>query len=198
MTSFSAAFYSTFIAHSASRDISSKELRWDYVKAIEKADCNEGGFLGLDVGAVGSKMIRHMGSSLLEVNELEDLPWKWRRSKLMWLCKELPALDEFDVITILNAGRKWLRQEDVTYVIVHSIHVDTQKCANTKVKVTSALGGGLVQGVLRKTDIGPIHLDCPSDVGLPLFDNQVSSGLVSWALSYVVCGNPKCLAQSLS
>ncbi|KAK3212042.1 hypothetical protein Dsin_016748 [Dipteronia sinensis] len=58
--------------------------------------------------------------------------------------------------------------------------------------LTSALGGGLVQDVLSKTDIGPIHLDRPSEVGLPLLDNRVSSGLVSWALSYAACGNPKC------
>ncbi|KAK3206061.1 hypothetical protein Dsin_020107 [Dipteronia sinensis] len=40
------------------------------------------------------------------------------RSKLAWLCKELPALKADQVVNILDAARKWLRQEDATYAVV--------------------------------------------------------------------------------
>ena len=74
-------------------------------------------------------MIRHMGAPSLKVKELEELPGEWRRSKLTWLCKELPALacvqcSFYYIFWILDVARKWLRQEDATYVVVHFIRID--------------------------------------------------------------------------
>ncbi|KAK3195680.1 hypothetical protein Dsin_026990 [Dipteronia sinensis] len=59
----------------------------------------------------GSNETRHLGSLSLEVKE------QCRRSKLAWLCKELPALKAYRVVNILDAARKWLRQEDATYIV---------------------------------------------------------------------------------
>ncbi|XP_031392937.1 pentatricopeptide repeat-containing protein At2g15820, chloroplastic [Punica granatum] len=59
----------------------------------------------------------------LEVKELEELPEQWRRAKLAWLCKELPAHKSGTVVRVLNAQRKWLRQEDATYVVVHCLRI---------------------------------------------------------------------------
>ncbi|KAG9457011.1 hypothetical protein H6P81_001519 [Aristolochia fimbriata] len=58
-----------------------------------------------------------------EVKELEELPEQWRRSRLAWLCKELPAHKPATLIRILNGQRKWMRQEDATYVIVHCMRI---------------------------------------------------------------------------
>ncbi|XP_068647746.1 pentatricopeptide repeat-containing protein OTP51, chloroplastic isoform X2 [Aristolochia californica] len=60
---------------------------------------------------------------LYEVKELEELPEQWRRSRLAWLCKELPAHKPATLIRILNGQRKWMRQEDVTYVVVHCMRI---------------------------------------------------------------------------
>ncbi|PRQ27150.1 hypothetical protein RchiOBHm_Chr6g0302241 [Rosa chinensis] len=48
----------------------------------------------------------------LEVHELDELPEQWRRFKLAWLCKELPSHNSGALIRILNAQKKWMRQED--------------------------------------------------------------------------------------
>ncbi|KAK0581339.1 hypothetical protein LWI29_012571 [Acer saccharum] len=117
-SSSAAASHSNFVQHSASEDSSSEEEEWN----------NWYSALWFDLGLAGSEMIRHMGAPSLKVKELEELPGEWRRSKLTWLCKELPALAcvqrRFqNIFRILNATRKWLRQEDATYVVVHFIQI---------------------------------------------------------------------------
>lgn len=63
-----------------------------------------------------------LGKSAVEVKELEELPEQWRRAKLAWLCKELPAHKAGTLVRILNA-QKWLRQEDATYVAFHCMRI---------------------------------------------------------------------------
>ncbi|KAL7600758.1 hypothetical protein Lser_V15G24701 [Lactuca serriola] len=65
---------------------------------------------------------KHLSPSL-DVKELDELPEQWRRSKLAWLCKELPAHKPATLIRILNAQRKWVNQEDMTYVAVHCMRI---------------------------------------------------------------------------
>ncbi|XP_015874239.3 pentatricopeptide repeat-containing protein At2g15820, chloroplastic [Ziziphus jujuba] len=67
--------------------------------------------------------LKHLESPELEVKELEELPEQWRRSKLAWLCKELPAHKPATLVRILNAQKKWVRQEDATYVAVHCMRI---------------------------------------------------------------------------
>ncbi|KVH93256.1 pentatricopeptide repeat-containing protein At2g15820, chloroplastic [Cynara cardunculus var. scolymus] len=62
-------------------------------------------------------------SPSLDVKELDELPEQWRRSKLAWLCKELPSHNPATVIRILNAQRKWVNQEDMTYLAVHCMRI---------------------------------------------------------------------------
>ncbi|KAK0582297.1 hypothetical protein LWI29_023861 [Acer saccharum] len=121
-SSSSAASHSNFVEHSTSEDSSSVEEEWDYWGSREE------GSLWFDLGVAGSEMIRHMGAPSLKVKELEELPGEWRRSKLTRLCKEFPALacvqgSYFDTFRILDEERKWLRQEDATYVVVHFIRI---------------------------------------------------------------------------
>ncbi|CAD6249819.1 unnamed protein product [Miscanthus lutarioriparius] len=59
----------------------------------------------------------------LEVFELEELPEQWRRSRIAWLCKELPAYKHSTFTRILNAQRKWITQDDATYVAVHCLRI---------------------------------------------------------------------------
>ncbi|XP_057965862.1 pentatricopeptide repeat-containing protein At2g15820, chloroplastic [Malania oleifera] len=67
--------------------------------------------------------MKHLESPSLEVKELDELPEQWRRRKLAWLCKELPLHKASTLTRILNAQRKWLRQEDATYVAVHCTRI---------------------------------------------------------------------------
>ncbi|KAL6209714.1 hypothetical protein ACLB2K_020654 [Fragaria x ananassa] len=67
--------------------------------------------------------LNHLASPKLEVRELDELPEQWRRSKLAWLCKELPSHKSGTLIRILNAQKKWMRQEDATYVAVHCMRI---------------------------------------------------------------------------
>lgn len=59
----------------------------------------------------------------LEVKELEELPENWRRSKLAWLCKELPSHKRPTMTRLLNANRKWIKQKDATYLAVHCMRI---------------------------------------------------------------------------
>nr|GEU91335.1 pentatricopeptide repeat-containing protein At2g15820, chloroplastic [Tanacetum cinerariifolium] len=59
----------------------------------------------------------------VDVKELDELPEQWRRSKLAWLCKELPSHKPATVVRILNAQRKWVNQDDTTYVAVHCLRI---------------------------------------------------------------------------
>jgi len=58
-----------------------------------------------------------------EVRELEELPEEWRRSKLAWLCKEVPTHKAVTLVRLLNAQKKWVRQEDATYISVHCMRI---------------------------------------------------------------------------
>ncbi|CAN0878990.1 Pentatricopeptide repeat-containing protein At2g15820, chloroplastic [Linum grandiflorum] len=73
--------------------------------------------------------MRHLGSPGVEVKELEELPEQWRRARLAWLCKELPAHKSGTLVRILNAQRKWMRQDDVTYLIVHCTRIRENEVA---------------------------------------------------------------------
>lgn len=59
----------------------------------------------------------------VQVKELEDLPEQWRRSKVAWLCKQLPEQKPGTLTRLLNAQRKWISQQDVTYIVVHCLRV---------------------------------------------------------------------------
>lgn len=69
------------------------------------------------------------GSLSVEVKELEELPEQWRRSKLAWLCKELPAHKQGVLVRVLNAQRKWVTQEDATYLAVHCLRIRENETA---------------------------------------------------------------------
>lgn len=60
---------------------------------------------------------------VVEVVELEELPENWRRSKLAWLCKELPCQKRPTQVRLLNAQKKWMRQQDATYVAHHFLRI---------------------------------------------------------------------------
>ncbi|KAL5993279.1 Pentatricopeptide repeat-containing protein [Asimina triloba] len=72
-------------------------------------------------GAV--KDLKSLPSVSLEVKELQDVPEQWKRARLAWLCKELSAHKPATVVRILNGQRKWMRQEDATYVVVHCMRI---------------------------------------------------------------------------
>lgn len=74
-----------------------------------------------DVAA--EREMRSFPSPELEVKELEELPEQWRRSKIAWLCKELPSYKHSTFVRILNAQRKWITQDDATYVAVHCMRI---------------------------------------------------------------------------
>lgn len=106
----SAASNSTFVEHLAGDETSIEEDKWEYFK--------KEGSSNFDVGVAGSEM-RKLGTPSLEVKELEELPEQWRRTKLAWLCKELPVHSAGTLVRLLNGQKKWLKQEDATYVAVH-------------------------------------------------------------------------------
>lgn len=72
---------------------------------------------------LASTDLKHLSSTSFEVKELEELPEQWRRSKVAWLCKELPSHKPATLIRILNAQKKWITQEDCTYISVHCMRV---------------------------------------------------------------------------
>ncbi|CAI0447019.1 unnamed protein product [Linum tenue] len=80
-------------------------------------------------GAVAGRDTKHLESPGVEVKELEEVPEQWRRSRLAWLCKELPAHKSGSVVRILNGQRKWMRQDDATYVVVHCTRIRENEAA---------------------------------------------------------------------
>ncbi|KDP38241.1 hypothetical protein JCGZ_04884 [Jatropha curcas] len=77
-----------------------------------------------DLGHSGAGWdLKHIDSPALEVKELEELPEQWRRARLAWLCKQLPAHKAGTLVRILNAQKKWMRQEDATYIAVHCMRI---------------------------------------------------------------------------
>lgn len=65
----------------------------------------------------------------VEVKELSELPELWRRSRVAWLCKELPVHKAGTLIRILNAQKKWMRQGDTTYVVMHCLRIRENETA---------------------------------------------------------------------
>ena len=65
----------------------------------------------------------------MEVLELSAVPEEWRRARVAWLCKELPAHKAGTLVRILNAQKKWMWQEDATYVLVHCLRVRENETA---------------------------------------------------------------------
>ncbi|KHG30621.1 hypothetical protein F383_13349 [Gossypium arboreum] len=96
-----------------------EEERWDFSNNETEAkfvfEDNDGVFADNDM--------KHLVAPDIEVKELDELPEQWRRSKLAWLCKELPAHKAGTLVRILNAQRKWLKQEDATYLAVHCMRI---------------------------------------------------------------------------
>ncbi|KAH0977633.1 hypothetical protein GBA52_027352 [Prunus armeniaca] len=106
---------STFVEH-LSGEVSQPGENWDL------SNVAQGEAFDLDK-CFSSADLKHLAVPELEVPELEDLPEQWRRSKLAWLCKELPAHKAGTLSRILNAQKKWMRQEDATYVAVHCMRI---------------------------------------------------------------------------
>ncbi|KAH6772640.1 endonuclease [Perilla frutescens var. frutescens] len=73
--------------------------------------------------------LKRFQSPGVEVKELEELPEQWRRSRLAWLCKELPAHRSATFIRVLNAQRKWIRQDDCTYIAIHCMRIRENESA---------------------------------------------------------------------
>ncbi|KAK6253590.1 hypothetical protein QUC31_015310 [Theobroma cacao] len=94
------------------------EEKWDSSNTENEAFAFED-----DGGVFAGNDMKHLVAPEMEVKELEELPEHWRRSKLAWLCKELPAHKAGTLVRILNAQKKWMRQEDATYLAVHSIRI---------------------------------------------------------------------------
>ncbi|XP_028765829.1 pentatricopeptide repeat-containing protein At2g15820, chloroplastic [Neltuma alba] len=67
--------------------------------------------------------LKHLSTPDLEVKDLSELPEQWRRARLAWLCKELPAHKAGTLVRILNGQKKWMRQDDATYVVVHCMRI---------------------------------------------------------------------------
>ncbi|GLT63705.1 hypothetical protein SLA2020_362490 [Shorea laevis] len=114
-SSYSAS--SGVVIDQAARDSNSDDGRgegnWDLFK------CDNEAFVFQEDGGCTAED----GALQLEVKELVELPEQWRRSRLAWLCKELPAHKSGTLVRILNAQRKWMRQEDATYVAVHCMRI---------------------------------------------------------------------------
>jgi hypothetical protein len=66
---------------------------------------------------------KQLRSPEVEVMELSEVPEEWRRARVAWLCKELPAHKAGNLVKILNAQRKWMRQEDATYIVMHCLRI---------------------------------------------------------------------------
>ncbi|PIA62853.1 hypothetical protein AQUCO_00200697v1 [Aquilegia coerulea] len=81
-----------------------------------------------DVGQATNDL-KHLASPSLEVKELEELPEQWRRSKLAWLCKELPSHKPGTLVRILNAQKKWVTQENAVYIAVHCMRIRENETA---------------------------------------------------------------------
>ncbi|KAK7310394.1 hypothetical protein RJT34_07875 [Clitoria ternatea] len=65
----------------------------------------------------------------VDVVELSEVPDEWRRARVAWLCKELPAHKAGTLVRILNAQRKWLKQEDATYILMHCLRIRENETA---------------------------------------------------------------------
>ncbi|KAK6136847.1 hypothetical protein DH2020_029402 [Rehmannia glutinosa] len=119
--SSSAAAVSTgaIVSHSPEE---AKENKFGFLRDEETENYNfDGSFELTD--------LKRFESPKVEVKELEDLPEQWRRSRLAWLCKELPAHRSGTFLRVLNAQRKWIRQDDCTYITVHCMRIRENEAA---------------------------------------------------------------------
>ncbi|CAM8999105.1 unnamed protein product [Rhodiola kirilowii] len=73
--------------------------------------------------------LKHLPSPDLQINDLDELPEQWRRSKVAWLCKVLPAHKSGTLVRILRAQRKWMTQEDITNVAGHCMRIRQNETA---------------------------------------------------------------------
>ncbi|KAE8697700.1 hypothetical protein F3Y22_tig00110610pilonHSYRG00110 [Hibiscus syriacus] len=95
----------------ADGNVSEEKEKWDSSNdkseafAFEDAD-----------GVLAGDDMKLLEARVIKVKELEELPELWRRSKLAWLCKELPAHKARTLVRILNAQKKWMKQEEATYL----------------------------------------------------------------------------------
>ncbi|XP_038678715.1 pentatricopeptide repeat-containing protein At2g15820, chloroplastic-like [Tripterygium wilfordii] len=103
---------STFVEH---EDEDEENWKFSAIREGEEFQFDESGSAGAD--------LKHLQIPALEVKELDELPEEWRRARLAWLCKELPAHKVGTLVRTLNAQRKWLRQEDATYLAVHCMRI---------------------------------------------------------------------------
>ncbi|XP_076949098.1 pentatricopeptide repeat-containing protein At2g15820, chloroplastic-like [Bidens hawaiensis] len=93
------------------------EESWDFDKNNELFSFDAG------FGSSVDDFKKPKSNPTLDVKELDELPEQWRRSKLAWLCKELLSHKPATLVRILNAQRKWVNQEDMTYVAVHCMRI---------------------------------------------------------------------------
>ncbi|KAI4375651.1 hypothetical protein MLD38_013499 [Melastoma candidum] len=66
---------------------------------------------------------------LVSYRELDEVDESWKRARLAWLCKELPGHRAGPASKLLNGQRKWLRQEDAVYVLLHCLRVRENETA---------------------------------------------------------------------
>ncbi|GAV91550.1 PPR domain-containing protein/LAGLIDADG_2 domain-containing protein/PPR_3 domain-containing protein, partial [Cephalotus follicularis] len=90
---------------------------------ISEESSDIGGVFNFEEAVFAGDDMKHLAAPGVEVKELDELPEQWRRAKLAWLCKELPAHKAGTLVRILNAQKKWMRQEDATYVTVHCMRI---------------------------------------------------------------------------
>lgn len=95
----------------------------------EEVEEAEAGLFQGEAWAAGAAERDAVRSPELEIFELEELPEQWRRSRIAWLCKELPAYKHSTFTRILNAQRKWITQDDATYVAVHCLRIRNNDAA---------------------------------------------------------------------
>lgn len=73
-----------------------------------------------DRGMMGNHQFE---TPVVEVMELEEFPENWRRSKLAWLCKELGCQKSPTLVRLLNAQKKWMRQQDASFIVLHFLRI---------------------------------------------------------------------------
>ncbi|CAJ1953301.1 unnamed protein product [Sphenostylis stenocarpa] len=72
---------------------------------------------------------RRLRGPEVEVGELSEVPEEWRRARVAWLCKQLPAHKAGMLVKILNGQKKWMTQEDATYILVHCLRIRENETA---------------------------------------------------------------------
>jgi hypothetical protein len=115
----------------------------------EEGEETEAGMFQGEAWAAGADERDAVRSPELEVFELEELPEQWRRSRIAWLCKELPAYKHSTFTRILNAQRKWITQDDATYVAVHCLRIRNNDAAfRVSISTASLPSGSLLDPLI--------------------------------------------------